>query len=108
MSGIACDVNMGCTSFVVFESMFSYESLGIVLCVLTFAAEAASRDLVGRERLKALGLVALLLASLAVTHHLSAAYAAIYLGAVALLDALRRDASLRIEARIAVGLTGML
>jgi hypothetical protein len=108
ISAIACAVNMGCTTFVVFESMFSYESLGIVLCVLTFAAEAASRDLVGRERLKALGLVALLLASLAVTHHLSAAYAAIYLGAVALLDALRRDASPRIEARIAVGLTGML
>jgi hypothetical protein len=108
MSAIACLVYMGCQAFDVFDSMFSYESLGIVLCVLTFAVEAASRDLIGRPRLKALGLIALLLASLAVTHHLSAAYAAIYLGAVALLEALRRDASLRIEARFAVGLTGML
>jgi hypothetical protein len=108
ISAIACVVNMGCQTFVMFESQFAYESLGIVLCVLAFAAEAASRDLVGRPRLKALGLIALLLASLAVTHHLSAACAAIYLGAVALLEALRRDASLRIEARIAVGLTGML
>ena len=108
IAAIACIVNMGCQTFAVFESAFSYESLGIVLCVLIFAAEAASRDFVGRERLKALGLVALLLASLAVTHHLSAAYAAIYLGAVAVLEALRRDASVRAETRIAVGIAGTL
>ncbi|MER9894195.1 hypothetical protein NKJ40_19300 [Mesorhizobium sp. M0119] len=108
ISAIACLTYMGCSTFVLFDAMFSYESLGIVLCVLIFAVEAASKDLVGRERLKALGLIALLLASLAVTHHLSAFYAAIYLGAVAFLEALRRDASMRSEARIAVGFTGML
>jgi hypothetical protein len=108
IAAIACLVNMGCTTFAVFESMFSYESLGIVLCVLIFAAEAASRDFVGRERLKALGLVALLLASLAVTHHLSAAFAAIYFGALAALEALRRHEALRIETRIAVGLTAIM
>jgi hypothetical protein len=99
---------MGCTTFVTFETMFSYESLGIVLCVLIFAAEAASRNFVGRERLKALGLIALLLASLAVTHHLSAIYAAIYLGAVAVLEALRRDTSMRAGTRIALSITGTL
>ncbi len=108
ISAIACLAYMGCSTFVLFESMFSYESLGIVLCVLIFAVEAASKDLVGRERLKVLGLIALLLMSLSVTHHLSAFYAAIYLGAVACLEALRRDASMRSEARIAVGFTGML
>lgn len=108
IAAIACLVNMGCTTFVVFESMFSYESLGVVLCVLIFAAEAASRDFVGRERLKALGLLALLLASLAIAHHLSAIYAAIYLGAVAVLEALRRDASVRPGTRIAMGITGTL
>lgn len=107
MSAIACLVYMGCSTFVLFDAMFSYESLGVVLCVLIFAVEAASRDLVGRERLKVLWLIVLLLASLAVTHHLTAAFTAIYLGALAGFEALRRGPS-RIEARIAVGLTGML
>jgi hypothetical protein len=101
ISAIACLVYMGCSTFVLFEAMFSYESLGIVLCALIFAVEARSRDLVGRARLRAVGLIALLLAALAVTHHLSAAYAAIYLGALAILEALHRDGPMRIEARFA-------
>jgi hypothetical protein len=108
ISAIGCLAYMGCTTFALFDSMFSYESLGIVLCMLAFAAEAASKDLVGRPRLKALGMVTLLLASLAVTHHLSAAYAAIYFGALAALEALRRHGPLRIEARIAMGVMAIL
>ena len=95
MAAIACLVYMGCTSYVLFDSMFSYESLGIVFCALIFATEAASgnrTDGAGNERLV---LIVLLLAGLAVTHHLSAAYAAIYLCAVAILEVGRRDASLR-------------
>jgi hypothetical protein len=91
-----------------FNSMFSYESLGIVLCILAFAVEAGSKDLVGRPRLRAIGLVVLLLASLAVTHHLSAAYAAIYFGALAALEVLRRGGQIRIAARIDVALAAML
>ncbi|MCC8980013.1 hypothetical protein [Bradyrhizobium acaciae] len=108
ITAIACLTYMGCSTFVVFESAFSYESLGFVLCMLIFAVEAASKDLVGRPRLGALGLIALLLASLAVTHHLTAAFAAIYLGMLATLEALRRDISLRLEARIAMGVTAVL
>ena len=108
MSAIACLVYMGCSSFVLFESMFSYESLGVVLCVLIFAVEAASRDFRGRPRLQALGLIALLLASLAVTHHLSATFAAIYLGALAVLEALRRYGPMRTEAMMAVHLAAIL
>jgi hypothetical protein len=103
ISAIACLVYMGCSTFVLFESMFSYESLGVVLCVLAFAVEVASRDLVGRPRLKAVALIALLLASIAVTHHLSAAYAAMYFGALATFETLRRGGP-RSEARIAAGL----
>jgi hypothetical protein len=51
--------------------------------------------------LKAVGLIVLLLAALAVTHHLSAAYAAIYLGAVAILEILRRGSPTRSDARFA-------
>ena len=101
ISAIACLVYMGCSTFVLFEAMFSYESLGIALCALIFAVEARSRDLVGRPRLRAVGLIALLFSALALTHHLSAAYAAIYLGAVAVMEVLHRDGPMRIEARYA-------
>jgi hypothetical protein len=103
LSAVACLVYMGCSTFVQFDTMFSYESLGIVFCVLTLAIEAASKDLNERARLSAYGLIAMLLAALAVTHHLSAAYAAVYFGAVAVLEALRRGAS-RGEIAAAAGL----
>jgi hypothetical protein len=93
---------MGCTTFFLFEAMFSYESLGIVLCALSFAIEAASRNSSGPQRTKALTVVGLLLAGIAVTHHLSAVYAAIYLGAVAILDLIRRGGT-RQDARLVVG-----
>ncbi|GAB1715075.1 MAG: hypothetical protein NTAFB05_01170 [Nitrobacter sp.] len=102
LAAIASLVYMGCSTFVLFEAMFSYESLGIVLCALIFAVEASSRTLAGPPRLKAVGLIVLLLAALAVTHHLSAAYAAIYLGAVALLEIMHRDGWTRTEAKFAV------
>lgn len=108
ISAIACLAYMGCSTFFLFDSMFAYESLGIVLCVLTFAVEAASKDLVGRARLKSLGLIALLLASLAVTHHLSAAFAALYFGSLAALEAWRRHDPLRIKTSTAVGLAAIL
>ncbi|RUW39406.1 MAG: hypothetical protein E5V37_02015 [Mesorhizobium sp.] len=108
IAAIACLAYMGCSTFFLFDSSFSYQSLGIVLCVLAFAVEAASKDLVGRPRLKSLGLIALLLASLAVTHHVSAAFAAIYFGALAGLEALRRHDPMRIETRIGVGFTAIL
>jgi hypothetical protein len=107
ISAIACLVYMGCSTFVLFEAMFSYESLGIALCALIFAVEARSRDLVGRPRLRAVGLIALLLSALAVTHHLSFAYAAIYLGAVAVVEAMHRGGLMRTEARF-VALTAIL
>jgi hypothetical protein len=101
IAAIGCLVYMGCSTFVLFESAFSYESLGLVLCALIFAVEATSRDLVGSPRLRAVGLIVLLLAALAVTHHLSAAYAAIYLGAVAIFEVMHRDGPMRTEARFA-------
>jgi hypothetical protein len=102
LAAIGCLVYMGCSTFVLFEAMFSYESLGLVLCALIFAVEATSRTLVGPPRLKAVGLMVLLLAALAVTHHLSAAYAAIYLGAVAFLEIIRRSDRRQTEVRFAI------
>lgn len=99
IAAIGCLVYMSCSTFVLFESMFSYESLGLVFCALIFSIEAASQDLVGAPRLRAVGLIVLLLSALAMTHHLSAAYAVIYLGAVAIFEALRRDNPLRSETK---------
>ncbi|MGY8635126.1 hypothetical protein RAD15_21860 [Bradyrhizobium sp. 14AA] len=101
ISAVACLAYMGCTTFAVFDSMFSYESLGVVLGVLTFAVEAASRDFDQRARLRALGLIALLLASLAVTHHVTAAFVAIYFAMLAAFEALRRQGPSRINAKLA-------
>jgi hypothetical protein len=100
IAAIGCLVYMGCSTFVLFESMFSYESLGLVFCVLIFAAESTLRDLTGSQRLRTVALVLVLLAALSVTHHLSAAYAVIYLGAVAILDVLRRDDPARVETKL--------
>jgi hypothetical protein len=108
LAAIACLVYMGCSTFVLFDAMFSYESLGVVLCILVFAVESASKDLVARARLKAFLLIALLLASLAVTHHLSAAFAAIYLGALAAFEVLRRPGRMRTEIRMVVGVAAIL
>ncbi|TWC07549.1 hypothetical protein FBZ93_101842 [Bradyrhizobium macuxiense] len=108
IAAIACLTYMGCSTFVVFESIFSYESIAFVLCILILAVEAASKDLVGRSRSSALILIALLVASLAVAHHLTAAFVAFYLGMLAALEASRRDVSLRVQARIAMGATAAL
>lgn len=103
LSAVACLVYMGCSTFVQFDTMFSYESLGIVFCMLTLALDVASKDFAEGPRLRAAGIIVLLLAALTVTHHLTAAYAAIYFVAVAVLEIARRGASRR-EVGIAVGL----
>ncbi|WP_145660548.1 hypothetical protein [Bradyrhizobium stylosanthis] len=108
ISAIACLAYMGCMTFVIFDSMFSYESLGVVLCMLTFAVEAASRDFDPRARLRALGLIALLLACLAVTHHVTAAFAAFYFAMLAAFEALRRQGASRIGTTLAIILIAAL
>lgn len=102
IAALGCLAYMGCSTFFLFEAMFSYESLGIVLCTLAFAIEAGSRNLPGGQRSRALVLIGLLLGGIAVTHHLSAVYAAIYFGSVATLELLRRGGPPR-ETKMAVG-----
>jgi hypothetical protein len=103
LSAIACLVYMGCSTFVAFDASFSYESLGIVFCMLSFALDAASKDLPEGPRLRAVGIIVLILAALTVTHHLTAAYAAIYFAAIAILETARRGASRR-EVSVAIAL----
>jgi hypothetical protein len=98
IAAIACLVYMSCSTFVVFEAMFSYESLGIVLCVLIMLAEVQINRSAAYS-VRALILPVMLLAALAVTHHLSAFIIACYLATLVVVEALRRKPN----ARIAIG-----
>jgi hypothetical protein len=72
---------------------------------LTFLSPAILQRMLGGDHRTTFWLIALLLAGLAVTHHLSSAYAAIYLGALARLGILRDGAS---RGRVAVAITAAL
>jgi hypothetical protein len=102
IAALGCLAYMGCSTFFLFEAMFSYESLGIVLCALVFAIEAGSRNLTAGQRSRALVLIGVLLGGIAATHHLSAVYAAIYLGSVTMLELLRQGGPPR-ETKMVVG-----
>ena len=97
-AALACLAYMGCTTFVVFEAEFSYESLGIALVLLTYAVESGSRDFAWNDRLGSSAFVVMLLAAIMVTHHLSAAYAAIYFVGIALVETVRRGSAGREKA----------
>jgi hypothetical protein len=105
LAGLACLVYMGCSNFVYFDSMFAYESLGIVLCLLALLAEADVANQTPQSSARALVLIAMLLASLAVTHHISAFACALYLVGLVAIEALRRDDQAPLRSRI--GLVGV-
>jgi hypothetical protein len=102
VAALACLVYMGCSNFVIFDAMFAYESLGIVLFVLTALAEATAPKRWGTGSPGALALIAMFLASLAVTHHISAFFCAGYLVCLLAIEMLRRDDNLPLRARIGV------
>ena len=102
MAALACLVYMGCSNFVIFDAMFAYESLGIVLCILILLAEAAAPKKWGVGSPAALALIAMFLASLAVTHHVSVFFCAGYLVCLLAVEMLRRDDTLPLRDRIGV------
>ncbi len=102
VAGVACLVYMGCSNFVAFDAMFAYESLGIVLALLTMLAEAEAATRAEAARSGPLVLIALLLASLAVTHHVSAFFCAAYLVGLLAIEAAQRDDRAALRTRIGV------
>lgn len=102
VAALACLVYMGCSNFAIFDAMFAYESLGIVLGMLTMLVEAEAAKRGPEVSAGALALIAMLLVSLAVTHHLSAFFLAGYLVGLLATEALRRDDSAPMRARIGV------
>jgi hypothetical protein len=103
IAALAMIINMGCATFIGFNSGFAYESLAIVLCVLIMMLEAN----IGREPYngRAFVLALILLACLAVTHHLTTVLCTLYVIGVVVVEALRRDEK---PLRVRLGMTGAL
>ena len=107
LAALACLVYMGCSSFAVFDAQFAYESLGLVLCVLIMLAEAEAAKLAWQKKVGALALIVMLQATLAVTHHASAFWCALYLGGLAVLETVRRTGAVPASARIGVAVVAV-
>jgi hypothetical protein len=89
LAAIACLIYMGSSNFVLFDAQFAYQSLAVVFLVLALLAEADARP-DGRNRWVSLVLfLPLFLFGLAVTHHLSSFFAAVFLAALAILEIIR-------------------
>lgn len=87
-AAIGCAVFMANANFVVFQAQFAYESVAFVFLIVALLAEtrwtASGAD--GRAYLS---VIVLTLGALALTHHLTSYFAAIFLVGVAVLELLR-------------------
>ena len=88
LAAIGVVVYMCAATFPVFESGFAYESLGLPLCVLIGLTELQISR--AAYTVRALILLGMLLATLAVTHHVSAFWMAGYLIALMIIETFRR------------------
>lgn len=80
-------VYMGSSTFLVFDTQFSYESLAVLFVAAVILADARSRDV--RRTSHVVFVIVPLLAALAVTHHMTAYFASAYLFGLAVLEAFR-------------------
>jgi hypothetical protein len=90
LAAVGCLAYMGCDNYVGFDSIFAYETLGIVLCIVAIMVEARAAHRSGEGDARSLALLIAVLASLAVTHHVSAFVCAFYFATLLTVEALRR------------------
>jgi general stress protein CsbA len=83
VAACGCLVYMGASTFLIFDTQFSYGSLAVTLLMVAMLAGAVS------ERRGAWILTVALLAALAATHHMTAFFAALLFTAIAALECLR-------------------
>jgi hypothetical protein len=95
LAAIAAVVYMCAATFPLFESAFAYESLGLPLCLLIGLAELQISR--AAYSIGALILPGILLATLAVTHHVSAFWMAGYLIALMIIETFRRKERTRLS-----------
>jgi hypothetical protein len=102
LAALACLIYMSCSTFMVFNASFSYESIGIVLCILVMLAEVSMNH---APQTRSLTLPAILLACLAVTHHMTALWCAMYMVGLTTIELLRRDDE---PLRTRIGMIGII
>ncbi len=82
---VACLVYAGNSGFILFDNQFAYESLAVVLFAFALLATALFEDERSSKPVVMLGLVVPFFAALAVTHHMSAYFSAVFMLLLALL-----------------------
>jgi hypothetical protein len=101
LAAIAAIVYMCAATFPVFEAGWAYESLGLPLCILIGLAELQINRVAYSVR--ALILPGMLLATLALTHHVSAFWMAGYLIALMIIEMFRRKDRARVFHLLLIG-----
>jgi hypothetical protein len=81
VAALGCLFYMGCSTFVFFDTNFSYESLALPLLTLALLIEVVARDLPFKRAVPYVLLFALAALALAMTHHITAFALAAILGA---------------------------
>jgi hypothetical protein len=99
---VACLVYMSCSTYVTFNAMFAYESIGTVFIVLVLLVETRVR---GAYSTRDFILPAILLACLTVSHHVSSLWCTVYLVGLVVIEAVRRDKE---SFRTRLGMTGAM
>ena len=89
VAATGCLVYMGCSTFLVFDAHYSYESLAVVFVALAWFTEALAERSPGQAWRISLSLTIPLLLALSVTHHMSAFFAGAMLIGVAVLEPIR-------------------
>jgi len=91
IAAIACLAYVTNSGFVLFDAQFAYESLALVLFVVALLAASMAERAASFHRAAPLALAIAFLAALAVTHHMSAYFAAVILLILALLKLVARS-----------------
>ena len=87
IAACGCLIYMGASTFLIFDTQFSYESLAVTFLVAVLLADARSAS---QDRVRhVVWVVPPLLAALAVTHHMTAYLLAVLLVGLAVLETLR-------------------
>ena len=106
IAATGCVVYAGCSTFLVFDTQFSYESLAVAFVAAGLLADARSR---ARFRLRHVAFVlAPIGAALAVTHHMTAYFAAAYFAGMAGLALLGVPSRLHLVSSLGVAAGALL
>jgi hypothetical protein len=92
-------VYFGCPTFIIFDASFAYESLAVVLGILIMLSEIQTSQ---TQSVRSIVLPMMLIGALAVTHHISALFCAIYMIGLFVLQTFRRNEPDRARALLAV------